>query len=306
MRRVGPEFGTAICTLAVVIAGCSGTSSGSTAIASSSTAPDVVATATPPGLDGRGSPSPLPGSWTPMPSPGISALPQASAAPAATPSARPLPAISAGHLRGANASRGYRYDVAYPALAGNRASTGQVDASIRSHALDMVKGFLSDIGGIEVVEPAGPSELTATYSIALLTPELVSVRLLVSQYVSGAAHPLDGVVTLSYELSSGRELRLGDGFASTQRLLAILSSTARRDLKASLGGDYLPDVAGPGTRPAVENFASWALTGEGIEITFGEYQVGPYALGMPVVNVPWASLRSLVDPAGPLAGLAGG
>jgi hypothetical protein len=221
------------------------------------------------------------------------------------PSAGSLPGITAGLLRGASTPRGYTYDVAYPSLTGDTGAIRQVDASIRARALRLVNGFLSDINGIGLIEPDEPSELAATYSIALLTPDLVSIRLHFSEYVSGAAHPLDGVATLNYDTSSGTEMHLGDGFVSTARLLAVLSTVTRHDLRTSLGADYEPDVAGPGTEPVIENFLSYAMTEDGIEITFAEYQVGPYALGMPVVNVPWSKVRSLVDPSGPLAALAG-
>ena len=57
----------------------------------------------------------------------------------------------------------------------------------------------------------------------------------------------------------------------------------------------------PGTEPTADNFDGWNLTDQDLVITFSEYQVAPYAMGMPHVSIPFASLRTLLDPAGPLA-----
>lgn len=59
-----------------------------------------------------------------------------------------------------------------------------------------------------------------------------------------------------------------------------------------------------GTEPTADNYATWAITPGGLEITFGQYQVAPYAAGMPVVTIPVAHLAGLMDPNGPLDPLA--
>lgn len=59
-----------------------------------------------------------------------------------------------------------------------------------------------------------------------------------------------------------------------------------------------------GTEPTADNYAAWAITPGGLEITFGQYQVAPYATGMPVVTIPVTHLAGLIDPSGPLAPLA--
>jgi hypothetical protein len=48
------------------------------------------------------------------------------------------------------------------------------------------------------------------------------------------------------------------------------------------------------------------MTPGGLEITFGQYQVAPYAEGMPVVVIGWSRLAGVLDPTGPAAAFLDG
>ena len=54
--------------------------------------------------------------------------------------------------------------------------------------------------------------------------------------------------------------------------------------------------------PTDEHFATFSLRPAGLEIIFGEYQVGPYAIGIKRVSFPYAQLRPLLASPGPLDG----
>ena len=109
------------------------------------------------------------------------------------------------------------------------------------------------------------------------------------------------LLTFNYDLATGRRLALADLFAPGAPYLERLSELSRQLLLAQPDFDQLQDFVLPGTEPKVENFAGWTLTDQDLVITFSEYQVAPYAMGMPHVSIPFASLRTLLDPAGPLA-----
>ncbi|HYP54204.1 MAG TPA: RsiV family protein [Pyrinomonadaceae bacterium] len=55
-----------------------------------------------------------------------------------------------------------------------------------------------------------------------------------------------------------------------------------------------------GPAPTKDNYASWALTREGLRVTFGEYQIGPGCLGLVKVVVPYEHLGRLLRRDGPL------
>ena len=59
-----------------------------------------------------------------------------------------------------------------------------------------------------------------------------------------------------------------------------------------------------GAAPLAKNYQSWILTKKGLGITFDAYQVGPYAAGPQFVMVPYAALKDVVNPEGPIAQLA--
>lgn len=156
--------------------------------------------------------------------------------------------------------------------------------------------------------PAGgaPNALTGKYTVALSTPRLLSLRFIVREDMNGA-HPATSVSTQTYDLATGRAIGIGDLFSDAAGALAILSEKTRATLKAQLGDAYDPTIVNEGTRPDVaSNFATWALTPGGLEITFQEYQVAPAALANPVVVVPWADLKNVLNPEGPVASLIAG
>ena len=46
-----------------------------------------------------------------------------------------------------------------------------------------------------------------------------------------------------------------------------------------------------GTAPTEENYRNWSIVSEGLEITFGEYQVGPGCIGIIHIVIPFDSLK---------------
>jgi hypothetical protein len=55
-----------------------------------------------------------------------------------------------------------------------------------------------------------------------------------------------------------------------------------------------------GARPTPENYAVWNVSAEGVVITFNEAQVAAYAAGPQEVVIPFATLKDIFDPQGPL------
>jgi hypothetical protein len=150
----------------------------------------------------------------------------------------------------------------------------------------------------------GVDQLDADFTVALLTPELLSLRLLTYTYASGAAHGGTAVDPWSFDLLTGERLALDDLFTAGADYLPALARAARARLLPVYGIDRTArSWVRDGTRPTPANYAGWALTEEGLELTFAQYQVASYADGMPVVVIPWPELGHLLDPAGPVASL---
>ena len=56
-----------------------------------------------------------------------------------------------------------------------------------------------------------------------------------------------------------------------------------------------------GALPRADNYQVWNISPEGLQITFDEYQVAPYAAGPQSVQIPYSDVKSLARPDGPLA-----
>jgi len=153
-------------------------------------------------------------------------------------------------------------------------------------------------------EPSSGSDLTVEYEIALAQDDLISIEFNVSEYYQGAAHPNSYSEVINYDLKNGRQLKLSDLFKPGSKYLQTLSSYAIADLKkqSKAKGDALVDAdiqSGAGPKP--ENYDKWTITKNGVGIDFGAYQVGPYAAGPWSVVVPYANLKDLINPDGPIA-----
>jgi hypothetical protein len=67
--------------------------------------------------------------------------------------------------------------------------------------------------------------------------------------------------------------------------------------------DQIQKVGNPkwiesGTTPVAEKFTGWVFASDGIEITFGQYQVAAYAEGMPRILVLNHAMRDLLGEGG--------
>jgi hypothetical protein len=103
---------------------------------------------------------------------------------------------------------------------------------------------------------------------------------------------------LSYDLDTGSRISISDLFTDTQTALQRLSAAAAANPFVAEWADpsEQPDPFASGYAPTPANFAMWAPTPNGLEITFAAYQVGPAVAGTPYIVVPWGQLHDLVKP----------
>jgi hypothetical protein len=239
------------------------------------------------------------------------------ASPAATPSPVPSPSptprtapiVSANTLNGVVAATGATYQVRYPQVGGlDPAAATAINSLLHDKAEAAVRDFTTGSGKDPQAGPNQPSTLQVDYSLASDSAELLSLRVNSYSYPSGAAHGSDVLTTFTFDPASGRQIALADLFRPGVAYLDTLAAEARAQLKVTLASwltdSFTTQWLATGTEPTADNYAAWAITPGGLEITFGQYQVAPYAAGMPVATIPAAHLVALIDPSGPLAPLA--
>jgi uncharacterized protein len=152
-----------------------------------------------------------------------------------------------------------------------------------------------------------PSFATATddggyifsdYTLTAANSRIITVNLTISTYGWGAAHPLSGQVFFAWWLDLQRPLKTTDVFASNsawqQKLAALVLAKLLKDPgpDALWKGDELEKAVTSG----VIDPKSWNLSSQGLTITFGSYEVGPYSSGWPSATIPWQDLAPLLNP----------
>lgn len=206
------------------------------------------------------------------------------------------------------------YEVAaqYPQLTGgNNPNIEKFNQLVRSSVTKKVAEFKKEMAPEEGEEPRPEgsmgSDLNIGYEVALAQDDLVSVQFDIGSYYQGAAHPNSYTNVINYDLKNGKQLNLNDLFKPGSKYLQALATYAIADLKkqSKEKSNSLPDdMIESGAAPSAKNYQSWTITKKGLGINFDPYQVGPYAAGPHFVLVPYANLKDLINPEGPIAQFA--
>ena len=201
-----------------------------------------------------------------------------------------------------------RYEVAaqYPQITGganpNFEKFNQAARALVSKEVSDFKKGMQPEG--EEAEPlpdeSGGSDLSVSYTVALAQDDLVSIKFDVSNYEAGAAHPNPYSHVLNYDLKNGKQLKLSDLFKPGAKFLQTIASYCIADLKKQQK-DLPVDQIEEGAAAKSDNYTNWTITRRGLGITFDAYQVAPYAAGPQFVLVPYATLKDLINPDGPIA-----
>lgn len=160
--------------------------------------------------------------------------------------------------------------------AGEQASTGQ--AGTDQNSTDQDPG--------DDIDPA--------YNIGLVTPQMISVELTLSECGHGAAHPNGASEMHNVLLADGRELTATDLFRDGTDWQGYLVKRSHAAWEAIMEGG--PDVDDNAIATVVEEPANWQLTNKGITVLFPLYSIGPYVVGEQQVDFTWDELKPyLVD-----------
>jgi hypothetical protein len=225
------------------------------------------------------------------------------AAPAPAASIQPGLAVEGAVTSGTLDATGATWTVRVPRLTGpvDPAVLETIDEALATSAADDLAAF--EAGSSSPIDEAmSIDEFVEDFTVALLRPDLASIRVLAYTYPSGAAHGGTALETWNFDLSTGQRLALADLFSPGVDYLDAIATEARRSLLDRYATDRSSrQWVKEGTQPNEANYSGWALTPDGLEITFGQYQVAPYAEGMPVVVIGWSRLAGLLVRGGPAA-----
>jgi hypothetical protein len=130
----------------------------------------------------------------------------------------------------------------------------------------------------------------------LLSYEVESLRgghLTVSQSVyehEGGIHGNYGSRCFTFSLETGERLELGRALAPAAR--AALARRVERELLADAGASSLEQGGFLVKRIELREDANLCPTDDGLEVRFDPYEIGPYAMGLLRVTLPYAEARA--------------
>lgn len=207
----------------------------------------------------------------------------------------------------------YSIDAEYPQVEGGDARFEKFNREARSVVAKQVADWKANeaVNESEMTADLPPDAEDSTmgigYDIRFATDDLISVQFSEGGYSRGAAHPNSFTIALNYDLKNGRKLTLGDLFKPKSNYLGLISSYCIKSLKEQSTKRNLmldDEMIQSGAGPKPDNYKAWAITRKGLWIVFDAYQVGPYAVGPQYVFVPYATLKDLINPDGPLGAFA--
>src|SRR6266545_2382620 len=223
-------------------------------------------------------------------------LPSASLAPAA---ARPISPLTVRIDTLSAASSGqtgpgsFRYRVEVPQLEGPAFRGKAVDAAIRSRLQHDVDEFLDTARD----GPSGPasSDLSCISRTVRVTSRLAVLRVDCNEHRAGAARPNAFTHTFNCDLAAARLLALQDLFRPGAVYLGVLSTAARKQLRAGVRSADERALEAD-TAPVVDNFRAFLLDRGALVIVFAKYRLTPDATGQPEVSISYEDLQRYLAP----------
>ena len=214
--------------------------------------------------------------------------------------------IVAKSIKENNKQLNYEIDVQYPQITGGANPTFEkFNQLVRALVTKKVAEFKKDLQPKEGDEPPPEgsmgSDLNVGYDVGLAQDDLISVQFSVGSYYQGAAHPNTFTEVINYDLKNGKLLKLADLFKPGAKYLPAIANYCITDLKKQAKDKSLEaSEIENGAAANAKNYQTWTITRKGLGINFDAYQVGPYAAGPQFVLVPYANLKDVINPDGPV------
>jgi hypothetical protein len=128
---------------------------------------------------------------------------------------------------------------------------------------------------------------------------LLCLRLFHTEY-TGGAHGNHGAAHVTFDLATGKEVRLDDLFKPgvKDQLTRLAEATLREEY--GLKPDDSLSGEGPLFEDKFELNDNWFVTPVGLGFSYDPYEIGPYAAGFIEPMIPFAKLKDLLKDGSPL------
>ena len=179
----------------------------------------------------------------------------------------------------------YEADIDYPVFEKEPFLNAQVSDIVQKN----LEAFNSEFFSAEA--PAYPQVFEFDIDSSSIYEDTNHISFLLTVYqFTGGAHGSTTLIPITYSKQTKKLLSLEEAVQPARKdWLATLSTEARKQLNAQVQKQKFSsdeDWINKGTEPTKENFAIFKLEKNSVRIVFSQYQVGPYASGMPEIVVP--------------------
>jgi uncharacterized protein len=196
----------------------------------------------------------------------------------------------------------WSYDIAWPQFVGTTADYAQLNAKLADAAkkasVEAVPGADTDVG----------REQEWTYERSFAFDQVGERALLLTvnyDGFSGGAHPYAASECMLVDLGSGKTVPPEGVFAPGDRWLEVLVPLVAADLKHQFEDKPgFDDVLQPDKLSTLlHEPGHWCWKATSLDLSFNQYEVGPYVSGPFDVEIPMDKLKPLLRADGPLRGL---
>jgi hypothetical protein len=232
------------------------------------------------------------------------AAPTLTSLPGTTPTGSALPAgpliLVSRDLTASSVKPPYEIKIHYPEISGaGTPGLSAFNSEAKKMAQELLAGFQKDFDQAQPLpQPSAASDsfMETNYTVAYGQHGLLSILSTIGFYYSGAAHPNSYAGVLNFDLIHGKKLELADLFLPGSNYLKTVSDACTTELQKR---DRLSFPEG--ALPTAENYKNWNITPQGLQFSFDPYQVAAYAMGPSRVILSYESLKTQLNPDGPLA-----
>ncbi len=206
------------------------------------------------------------------------------------------------------------FKITYPefkGIAGNSAIADKMNQSIAMLIMGQKEGENLDVQFNEMVQMLAEIEdssfffgswsFTTEISPKLISDDVLSFLFFHDEFLGGA-HPNYYCGGINFVAKTGAEIAFDDIFVPKAR--AELNKMAEKivRLEREIPADQtLTDYGYWFENDKFELNDNFVITSDNITFSFNPYEVGPYALGMTEINLPFSKIKHLIKSDGPLA-----
>ncbi|MGL5351936.1 MAG: DUF3298 and DUF4163 domain-containing protein [Clostridium sp.] len=159
---------------------------------------------------------------------------------------------------------------------------------INSKILDFTTMWISDVkeiadeyyGPPNNLYPTFPYELIGTYTLKS-SGEILSFYIDYYQF-TGGAHGITNRVAYNIDINSGRDMLLGDLFKDKHTYEKLINKEIEKEIAKNADNYFI----GKDGFNGIKKNQRYYIEDNNIVVYFGEYEIAPYATGMPQFKIP--------------------